>query len=334
MKDDATQLVDAVREKETLRKTEGMPPPIAVSGIKLIGGEAVLLSASLFQPDFGTARPKGARGPILITAMPLGNTLQDVFGTRFDLMDARISSISEVSTDRARVEIAEGPTGEIEVLSWRPPTPATDILFKIIPLNVTLGLVILAGGIAMVRMSQSTARALIARESMMHHAATYDSLTNLLNRSTLEEQFRMFTACGITQVVCLDLDGFKGVNDRLGHAAGDALLIEVASRLRSATRSVDRVFRLGGDEFVILMPGLSLQKARDICVELSTTLATPVQLSRSEVSIGASFGVSQGNREARFDVVLNAADVALYQAKVSKRGSVVIDTDQLSGAMA
>ncbi|MBO9171738.1 diguanylate cyclase [Rhizobium sp. L245/93] len=325
---DAAELVKGVRIREQQHKQPGIPQPTAVSRIMVIGDESVLLSASLFQPDFGTSKPKGPRGPILITAMPIAGTLQGVFGERFDLDDARIEPLGEVSPDRARAAIAVGPQGEVEVISWRSPTPATDILWQSSPLIVTVGLVLIIGSYLMIKTSHSAAQSLLGRERQMRHAATHDFLTGLPNRFLLDLEFVACTSAGVTQVICLDLDGFKGVNDRHGHATGDELLQVVAERLRSGTRGLDRIFRLGGDEFAIFMPCISTEEAREACQRLSALLAAKFKLSICEVSIGASFGISQADeRTPNCDAALKAADAALYHAKSVKRGSVVVNGD-------
>lgn len=322
---DAAELVKGVRIREREPKPGGIPQPIAESRIMVIGQEAVLLSASLFQPDFGTAKPKGPRGPILITGMPIAGTLQGVFGKRFDLDDARIEPLRDVPADRARAAIAVGPQGEVEVISWRPPTPATDILWQSFPLILTVSLVLIIGSYLVIRTSHSAAQSLLGRERQMRHAATHDFLTGLPNRFLLDSEFVACTSAGVTQVICLDLDGFKGVNDSHGHAVGDELLQVVAERLRSGTRGLDRLFRLGGDEFAIFMPGISTEEAREACQRLSASLAAKFQLQTCEVSIGASFGISQADESVTScDAALKAADTALYHAKSVKRGSVVI----------
>ncbi|TCR91053.1 diguanylate cyclase (GGDEF)-like protein [Rhizobium sp. BK376] len=321
---DASQLVANVRERELTPAKPGIPKPVAISRIEVLGEEAVLLSASLFQPDFGTAKPKGDRAPILITAMPIAGSLQDFFGERFLLDDAHVSPLSSVTSDRARVEIAVGSEGEVEVLSWRPPAPAADVLYQSLPLIVTVSLVLLAGGFFLVRMSQGTAQMLVSRERQMRHAATHDFLTGIANRSLLAEEFKTLSDAGPLMVVCIDLDGFKGVNDSHGHAMGDELLKVVAARLRSGTREEDRLFRLGGDEFAILMPDLSLAEAEQVCRRLSASLSSPIALPRCNIAIGASFGISEvADKDTTCDAALNAADAMLYQAKSLGRGSVV-----------
>ncbi|NLS21336.1 diguanylate cyclase [Rhizobium sp. P40RR-XXII] len=328
MVQDAADLLRNIRSREHQPKKTGIPSPLATSRIEVIGDEAVLLSVSLFQPDFGTSKPKGERAPVLITAMPIGGTLQDFFGKRFLLDDAQISPLPAVAPDRARAEIAVGAGGEIEVLSWLPPTPASDVLWQSSPLILTVGLVLAAGAVAMIRITQTTAKMLVNRERQMWHAATHDFLTGLANRSLLNSEFMALAERGTFSVVCLDLDGFKAVNDAHGHAVGDELLKVVASRLRAGVRTEDKLFRLGGDEFAIMVPGLSATQAADMCRHLSSSLSGKMKLSGCEVSIGASFGISEVTvNSPGCEVALKSADAALYCAKSAGRGSVVLDAN-------
>lgn len=322
---DASKLVAQVRDQEQHGpKKGGIPTPIAVSHIEAIGDEAVLITASLFQPDFGMARPLVSRAPILVTAMPIGDTLQEFFGKRFLLDDPTITPLAAVAADRARAVIAVSPEGEVEALSWRPPTPAANVVHQSLPLIVTVVGVLLAGAAAFVRISQAAVRNLVGQEQQMRHAATHDFLTGLPNRSVLQGEFDALSREGSLVVACLDLDGFKAVNDLHGHAAGDEVLKTVAARLRSGVRPCDRLFRLGGDEFAIFMPGLSLRDANLACQRLSLSLSRPMRLLDCQATIGASFGVSEVNSAGvDCDAALRSADTALYQAKSLGRGGVI-----------
>jgi diguanylate cyclase (GGDEF)-like protein len=320
---DASAQVANVRSRELGRTIQGIPKPVSISRIEILGDDAVLMTATLFQPDFNTARPKGERAPVLVTAMPITGSLQEFFGTRFLLDDARVSSLDAVTADRAYAEIAVNPGGENMVLSWRPPAPAADLLYRSLPLLVTVGAALLAAGIFTLYMSRNTARMLVARERHMRHAATHDFLTGLANRALLETEFLELSEKGPLAVVCLDR--FKEVNDTHGHAMGDELLKTVALRLLETTRKADRLFRLGGDEFAIFMPNVSGDLAEEICQRISASLARRMDLSRGEVSIAASFGVRCVEKgETSCDAAIGAADAALYHAKSFGRGAVVL----------
>jgi len=131
-------------------------------------------------------------------------------------------------------------------------------------------------------------------------------------------------------LVRIDLDGFKAINDRHGHEAGDAVLREVARRLESASRSDDVVSRLGGDEFVILInrldrsPQLARDKAHRVAEKLLALLADPIDFHGTPLNIGASIGVRLfGTERVDVDTAIREADAAMYRAKNAGRGRIV-----------
>ena len=327
---DTSGLVDEVRRRETEAKRPGIPDQIASSRIEVRGNDAVLLTAALFQPDFGTAQVRAPHAPVLITAMPIAGSLPSFFGSRFLLDDPHVSALSDVTSDRARADIAVGADGKPVVLSWHSPTPAADMMRQSMPLIATLALVLVAFAVFALRVSRTAAQALVGREKEMRHAATHDFLTGLANRSLLETEYARLTAQGPLSVVCLDLDGFKAVNDTHGHAAGDALLQAVADRLKLATREADRLFRLGGDEFAIFMPGLSARDAMQTCQTLGRIIRQPFDLPACRVRIGASFGIEHVcDAGTSSEAALKAADTALYAVKSARRGGVAGPADDL-----
>jgi diguanylate cyclase (GGDEF)-like protein len=113
----------------------------------------------------------------------------------------------------------------------------------------------------------------------------------------------------------IDLDGFKLVNDRLGHDSGDMLLIEVARRLTELTRPSDTVARLGGDEFVAVLEGLHELEAFAVAERFQATLARPYRLSSGTANIKASIGVATSTPGSTVDDLLAAADRSMYAIK-------------------
>lgn len=161
------------------------------------------------------------------------------------------------------------------------------------------------------------------------HSAQHDPLTGLPNRLLLDD--RLLQALSRAErsreslAVCyLDLDGFKAVNDRLGHAAGDRLLCEMAQRLQACVRAQDTVARLGGDEFVLLLPAPGEPAELEaVLSRVSTDLSRPVLLDGQSAQVSASMGVAlypQDGHQA--DALLAQADRAMYQAKRQGRQRV------------
>jgi diguanylate cyclase (GGDEF)-like protein len=326
--DDARALVEQVRSAEAKSRPTGIPSPIAFSKVEVVDNDAVMLTASLFQSDFQTSVPRSSRAPVLVSAVPIAGSLPEFLGNRFVLDDPTVGPLGTVASDRARVEIATRPDGQTEVLSWRSPTPAKDLLRQSLPLAIVVTVVLVAGGLFSLRLSRKAIRSILESEQRMRHAATHDFLTGLANRALLAPEFeRLRSQCPMT-VVCIDLDGFKSVNDGHGHAAGDELLQQVAQRLSGGCKEDDVVFRLGGDEFAVLMPNIPLLDADWHCRRLSWILSQPYLLSGAKVVIGASFGIADVTNASResCEEVLRRADRALYEAKASGRGAVVAST--------
>ncbi|WP_433536281.1 putative bifunctional diguanylate cyclase/phosphodiesterase [Micromonospora sp. CA-249363] len=161
----------------------------------------------------------------------------------------------------------------------------------------------------------------LARVADEHaYAAAHDALTALANRRHLldqgTEQLSARHADGVTALVLIDLNHFKEVNDTLGHAAGDQVLVQVADRLRGAAQSSDLVARLGGDEFAVLLRGLPAPAVAAHRAEtLLAALHEPFELDGMRISVEASGGISVAPASGGMPELLRRADVAMYQAK-------------------
>ena len=163
-------------------------------------------------------------------------------------------------------------------------------------------------------------------ETELEHLAFHDPLTHLANLRGFRDAVGEWLDRGAEDgaVLYLDLDGFKDVNDQLGHAAGDQLLETVAKRLQGALRSHDLAGRLGGDEFAVLLREVADQdEATAVAQRLSTLITDPVVLGEHRVEIGVSVGVAMFTRGATADSVLRDADLAMYRAKDLGKGGIV-----------
>lgn len=166
-----------------------------------------------------------------------------------------------------------------------------------------------------------------AHEAELERNANFDLLTGLPNRRLLMDRINQAIArtnrSGKFMALCyLDLDGFKAINDRLGHDAGDCLLVELSRRFEVCMRVGDSVARLGGDEFAIVLQDLEYPEDYDVALRrILEAASAPVVLGDQEVAVSASIGVTlvpQDGSEA--DVLLRHADQAMYQAKQFGRG--------------
>ncbi|MEV6659828.1 diguanylate cyclase domain-containing protein [Nocardia fluminea] len=163
-----------------------------------------------------------------------------------------------------------------------------------------------------------------ASKRQLEYQATHDALTGLANRSLILSQLSAALADDggtlVTTVLFIDLDGFKAINDTLGHAIGDMVLQIVAQRLQQALRSEDLVGRLGGDEFLVLLAGHPQRADLPALVErLRVTMAEPIIASGHRLEVSASVGITElGPHEHRTpEAVLHDADLAMYRDKPS-----------------
>jgi diguanylate cyclase (GGDEF)-like protein/PAS domain S-box-containing protein len=171
--------------------------------------------------------------------------------------------------------------------------------------------------------------AIRTREVELHHRAHHDPLTGLPNRLLFEDRLQLAVAAAVRHgrylaVLFVDLDGFKLINDTFGHEAGDAVLEEVAARLRIALREGDTIARLHGDEFAVLLPELAdpLDAGR-LARTLLAQVERPVELGGRIVTVSASIGVSVFPRDGGDGLaLLRAADVAMYKAKLGGKNDV------------
>ncbi|MGY1828536.1 putative bifunctional diguanylate cyclase/phosphodiesterase [Blastococcus sp. SYSU DS0541] len=163
-----------------------------------------------------------------------------------------------------------------------------------------------------------------------------DELTGLANRRALLEQTqRVITVATPAQpaaLLLLDLDGFKEINDSLGHTAGDDLLRQIGPRLRRSLRSGDVLARLGGDEFAVLMPAADLADARALAERLRDLLLAPFTVADVRLHVGVSIGVATAPAPAAsVEELLHCADVAMYSAKRAREGVHVYVPDPVTG---
>ncbi|MFI1015583.1 putative bifunctional diguanylate cyclase/phosphodiesterase [Streptomyces sp. NPDC020965] len=178
-------------------------------------------------------------------------------------------------------------------------------------------------------------------QAQLQHSAEHDTLTDLPNRALFTERVRQAltgrrSGDPGTAVLFIDLDGFKGVNDRLGHQAGDELLIQAARRLAESVRSGDTAARLGGDEFAALIlgdgtrdPAAREGQVTEIADRLRLTLSQPYRIDGNDVRVAASIGVAFAQPGITPTDLMRNADLAMYRAKAGGKDRVELYVPQM-----
>ncbi|TNM69114.1 GGDEF domain-containing protein [Streptomyces sp. NP160] len=203
--------------------------------------------------------------------------------------------------------------GSIVMLAWH----------LVSPLSTAAAWAALATIVLLTAKTVVVFRQLDALNAIRTQAMT-DALTGLGNRRALQEALSGVERGEEVALVVIDLDRFKAVNDTLGHAAGDELLVELGHRLREGAADGEVVVRLGGDEFALVVPGADREVARQRAAGAVAALARPVRLGRTTASVGASAGVAVAPLHATTAVGLQErADEAMYLAK-GREGAVVV----------
>jgi len=177
-----------------------------------------------------------------------------------------------------------------------------------------------------------------ATQATLRRISVTDALTGLLNRRGFEEMVRMQQANlkrygSPSTLIAIDIDHFKHVNDTHGHAAGDGVLMAVASIFREETRlDLDLAGRVGGEEFMLLLPGSGLSGAQVLAERIRSRIGNEaLGFEGAAIRISASFGVSALSSDRAPETSIRAADKALYEAKRRGRNRVVVEEQETSG---
>ena len=341
------QLIPRIRTAESSRgpiklragKNNILIPPIQTNAFAQIDGQMYVVTATLVQPDFGKFLPTGPRAPITVAAKPIDAAMLKIFAERYLLAGPRLVNPDFRSADHQQVVLHSPDRTPLAALAWVPARPGT-LLLRNIQAPLLVGVVLLALlALSVVQRGATIVQELIATEKRSKHLAYHDLLTQLPNRAMLFEQLRvLLAACqpGGTHlaVICVDLDRFKEVNDKLGHHAGDLLIQAVAARLRTSCDQAALIARLGGDEFVILHEITSDAVLEVLPGRILASISERVGTEYGWLEVGCSLGIAViDNPGVEPSEALRWADVALYRSKQAGRNCVTLFEPEMDQAL-
>lgn len=299
---------------------------VPVQFITTQGGVAVVGAATI-RPNSAKARVEERNLYVLIFARHLTSAVVKKLSETFRIDDMKLNV--QKDDKLLNVPLYDVWGRDVAYLTWPSKLPGSRS-FLAVKTQLAVGCTILALFLAAIGMvGFAIIRKLREDEAASRFKATHDNLTGLSNRAALAEflQKSIADADGaVIQLCLLDLDGFKGVNDAWGHAAGDELLVAVAGRLRAELSPNAFIARLGGDEFAIVTAGNDETVERSGIAEgIQRAVSTVFPIHGRLIQVGGSVGVAAvTDNDAEIGELMRTADIALYQAKDLGRGRTVV----------
>jgi diguanylate cyclase (GGDEF)-like protein/PAS domain S-box-containing protein len=261
------------------------------------------------------------------TIIAANSTTEKMFGySSFELINSNIKMLMPVqySKHHDNYLLSYAQTGQKKMIGKARTAEAQRKDGSKFPIRLSVSELALEGGNQFVGVIEDITEK-VASEAKLKHYALYDNLTQCANRNLLEQRFEYRMAHSRRNkseftLAYIDLDKFKPINDTYGHKAGDAVLIEAASRIKSCVRETDLISRVGGDEFVILFENKVVES--EIKDKLSSALKELIQYGSYQLEIDASIGFSSfPNDGENLDQLLEKADKKMYLEKIGKNSS-------------
>ena len=301
-----------------------------------ITAAAFLLAVTVFaailyavqQIDQTAIEGEMVRARIALTSIDPGYSnerIASALANTYALADAHVGDPAAMVAGEAALPLPGRDTSVI----WTPRRIGSELFGILAPLRLGASAVFLIGILVLMRRLYLLAHELEGRRQEAQALAARDALTGLGNRLAFDTGMaRMLGAADGSDEVAvfyLDLDGFKQVNDTLGHGAGDDVLRTVGRRLEQLARPDDVLVRLGGDEFVLLRPSpASRDELAQFAHAIEAALAEPVILGAQSLKIGVSIGIAVAPADGTSgEALLEAADAALYRAKRDRTGFAI-----------
>lgn len=305
------------------------PAPVFRGGYVRIEGRPALIGAITVTPDYGRVISPEKSPPVAVTAMFLDQHFLDNLARDLRISEPAISD-EPPAGGRQGVPIPfVGREAASAWLVWMPDNPGMALLRTLLPaLIATTGLLLAAAAIVLWHARRATQN-LAASEAQASRLAFIDPLCGLPNRAKLMRELgdrltRIEAAGGRLAVYFLDLDGFKDVNDTLGHHVGDVLLAEVGKRLKALTTPGLLASRFGGDEFVLLAPiSNDDSEIETIGNTILEAVRCPTSIGGHVLTITGSIGATVAPTDSmEASELIRLADIAVYRAKAQKRGGL------------
>jgi diguanylate cyclase (GGDEF)-like protein len=305
---------------------ESLPEPASRAVFRPIDYKSALVVAATIVPNHDAALLGNRTPPVAISVSFLEGDLLRQLAKNLSIDDLALENGAEPADGKVGIELPLPREGAHAWLVWKPRQPGTEMLYRLMP--ALAGVVVFIGvvGFFVLRHVRRSNLQLAESERRATELAFRDTLTGLGNRAQLIETLaRILPGLQKDEHVALlfiDIDGFKDINDTLGHHVGDELLTVTAWRLASVKNCVGAV-RLGGDEFAILIRLDEDDEIGGICRHVLDSLRHPTPAGDHVLTLSASIGVAVAPEHADDpETLLRRADIALYRARTDGRGSL------------
>ena len=305
--------------------------------IMMMDGEPAVVAALSIVPNIDASLVEGAPH-LLLSVVKVDQTFMNEVGGSLLISDLTASETPERGSGILSQPFMADDGAEVGYLNWTPRRPGRTLLMFLLPL---VALSVVSASVftwVMINRLKNASNELHERERKAQHEAKHDQLSGLPNRRFFTEALQDALDELVQErsdrhvaVAYVDVDRFKDINDTLGHQAGDALIMSVAERLRSAVEPGDVLARFGGDEFAIMRRAGSVRDAGNLVKRLRAAFDVPFFIHGQAMRISSSIGVAMAPEHGMSpDEMMRNADIALYQSKGHGRDRAMLFTAEMS----